>query len=318
MHTSVRDRFHGCLFGLACGDALGARFEAQDASYIRSRFQTVRDLIKSVSDELWYTDDTQMAIAVTEVLASDRAITEQRLCEAFVANYVPSRGYGRGARAVLEAMEDGKDHRAVAQRYFPGGSYGNGAAMRVAPVGLFFRDDYAKVLAQSRTSAFPTHVHPLGVEGAQLLALAVAVASNMRKFDSAEFFRQISLHCQSPEFTTKIQNAAAVTNPSALASLGNGIEAVESVPTAIACFALFPDSYEETIGTAILLGGDTDTIAAMAGAISGAHLGIGAIPSAILDRLEDSPKGRRYLTELADRMVAAYSEDGSRTIDTQQ
>ena len=59
-------------------------------------------------------------------------IVEEVLCRAFVANYVPSRGYGRGARAVLEAMEDGRDYRSVADQHFPGGSFGNGAAMRVA------------------------------------------------------------------------------------------------------------------------------------------------------------------------------------------
>src|SRR5262245_21285809 len=123
------------------GDALGGMFEAQSADAIRARFPTTERLIAYPQEEIWYTDDTQMAIGVGEALLERGEIVEEVLCRAFVANYVPSRGYGRGARAVLEAMEEGRDFRRVAEQHFPGGSFGNGAAMRVAPVGLLFRDD---------------------------------------------------------------------------------------------------------------------------------------------------------------------------------
>jgi poly(ADP-ribose) glycohydrolase ARH3 len=307
MTISLSDRFFGCLLGLAVGDALGGRFEAQSAEHLRGRFPTVDKLMAYVTDELWYTDDTQMAIAVAETLAEQGEIHEEELCRSFVANYTPSRGYGRGARAVLEAIEEGRDYQAVAAQYFPGGSYGNGAAMRVAPIGLLFRDDPAQVLHQARLSALPTHAHPLGIEGAQLLALAVAHASKADNFDRAAFFDELLAHCQSPEYRDKLTVAAALSSIAELSALGNGIEALESVPTAIACFALFPQSYVDTIGSAILLGGDTDTIAAMAGAISGAHLGAAAIPESLSNHLEDSPKGRDYFPVLAERLFAAYA-----------
>lgn len=137
---NLEERFEGCLLGLAVGDALGGKFEAQSAEAIRNRFPSAADLIAYPQDELWYTDDTQMMIGIGEALTECGEIIEEVLCRAFVANYTPSRGYGRGARMVLEAMEEGRDHRAVAAEYFPGGSFGNGAAMRVAPVGLLFRD----------------------------------------------------------------------------------------------------------------------------------------------------------------------------------
>src|SRR5919204_6029188 len=151
----LKDRFEGCLLGLAVGDALGGKFEAQSADSIRARFPTAERLIAYPREEIWYTDDTQMTIGVSEALIERGEIVEEILCRAFVANYVPSRGYGRGARAVLEAMEDGRDYRQVAEQHFPGGSYGNGAAMRVAPVGLFFRDDRRLLLEQTRLSALP-------------------------------------------------------------------------------------------------------------------------------------------------------------------
>src|SRR5438309_6336074 len=99
---SLKDRFEGCLLGLAIGDALGGKFEAQSADAIRSRFSTVERLIAYPQEEIWYTDDTQMAIGVCEALVERGQIIEEVLCRAFVANYVPSRGYGRGARAVLD------------------------------------------------------------------------------------------------------------------------------------------------------------------------------------------------------------------------
>jgi poly(ADP-ribose) glycohydrolase ARH3 len=201
---SLADRFRGCLLGLAVADALGGRFEAQAAGAIRARFPTAAALLDYPQDELWYTDDTQMTLGVAEALRDHGAIVEDRLCAAFVANYVPSRGYGWGARAVLDAMEDGQDYRAVAARHYPGGSFGNGAAMRVAPVGLLFGDDPARLLEQARLSALPTHTHPLGVEGARLLALAVGLASRAGRLDREEFFAALLSACETAEYREKL------------------------------------------------------------------------------------------------------------------
>lgn len=308
MGVLLEQRFQGCLCGLAVGDALGGRFEAQSAEHLRQRFSDVDSLINYVTDEIWYTDDTQMTIAIAEVLADHGEILEEPLCAAFVANYVPSRGYGRGARMVIEAMEDGEDHRAVARKHFPGGSYGNGAAMRVAPVGLIFQGNSEELLKQAEFSSLPTHVHPLGIEGAQLIAAAVAYVTKTTSFARADFFSYLRSHCQSEDYRAKLAAAAKVDSVEQLAKLGNGIEALESVPTAIASFALTPDSYTETIGNVILLGGDTDTMAAMAGAISGAYLGIEGIPARLMKHLEESAKGRSYIMDLANRLFQRYQE----------
>lgn len=126
------------MLGLAVGDALGSHFEAQSPEWISQRYPTSGALIKHPPEAPWnYTDDAQMAIGVAEALIKDGEIIEASLCNAFVSNYVPSRGYGRGygrgARVVLEAMEEGHDWKHWTNELFPGGSYGNGAAMRVAP-----------------------------------------------------------------------------------------------------------------------------------------------------------------------------------------
>jgi poly(ADP-ribose) glycohydrolase ARH3 len=76
------------------------------------------------------------------------------------------------------------------------------------------------------------------------------------------------------------------------------------VVTAIDCFSCAPDSYTETVRRAIAQGGDTDTLAAMAGAISGAHLGAGAVPDHLIAALEDDHQGRTYIEQLDERLFA--------------
>jgi poly(ADP-ribose) glycohydrolase ARH3 len=308
----LHDRFRGCLLGLAVGDALGALFEAKHASYIRQSCPDLTRLLAYPREDIWYTDDTQMMIGVAETLIAKGEIVEADLCRAFAGNYVPARGYGFGARRVLEAMEEGRDHRAVAQSTFRGGSFGNGGAMRVAPVGLLFRDDLDQLWQQARLSAEPTHLHPLGIEGAQLLALAVALASQTETLDRRDFIDRLLEACVSDEYRERLEQARGMESPDELCLLGNGIAAVESVPTAIASFSLTPWSYAETMGNVILLGGDTDTMAAMAGAVAGAHLGVQAIPKDLLDRLETSPKGRAYLFDLADGLWQVYGKKGAK------
>src|SRR5207253_8208020 len=138
-----------------------------------------------------------------------------------------------------------------------------------------------------------------GIEGAQLLALAVALCSHADRFDRAAFFRELLSACESADYREKIDEASRVQAPEQLAGLGNRIEALHSVPTAIASFALTPESFEATISNVIFLGGDTDTLAAMAGALSGAYLGAGRLPGRLVGLLESSPKGREYIRQLA-------------------
>ena len=74
----------------------------------------------------------------------------------------------------------------------------------------------------------------------------------------------------------------------------------------MASFALTPESFEATISNVIFLGGDTNTLAAMAGALSGAYIGVGRLPSRLLGLLESSPKGRTYLERLSEQLLAVY------------
>lgn len=300
------DRFVGCLLGQAVGDALGAPYEGLPADNLFWGYGRPDELVKNPSGEkLFYTDDTQMMIGVAETLVEHGAIVEDDLCQAFASNYDPRRGYGRGARRILETIADGGDWRGLATTIFPGGSLGNGAAMRVAPVGLLFGDDLDRVEKEAELSAAPTHVHPIGVEGARLMALAVALASR-RPFERRSFYRELLGRCRTEEFRWQLRAASRMSYHSQVSVFGNSLEAHRSVITAIACFTTCPDSYEDAVGKAIGLGNDTDTLAAMAGAISGAQLGIAAVPAALLERLEDGRRGRRYVRRLARKLHRRY------------
>jgi poly(ADP-ribose) glycohydrolase ARH3 len=226
-------------------------------------------------------------------------IEETHLCNAFATDYEPDRGYGPGARKILAAMVRNEDWREVARTIFPGGSLGNGAAMRAAPVGLFFHNDLDRIWNEARLAALPTHVHPIGIEGAQLIALAVALAMRSPQLDRSDFYAQLLRRAVTEEFQRQLNLAAKLDSDGSVAQFGNDMKANSSVVTAIACFTQAPRSYANTIARAISLGGDCDTIAAMAGAISGAHLGVAALPPKLLDRLENGKKGRDYLVQLA-------------------
>ena len=178
--------------------------------------------------------------------------------------------------------------------------------MRVAPVGLMFCHDLNQVSAQAELSASPTHLHPIAIDGARLLALAVALATRESLFVRSDFLGELKKRAVTEEFQWQLSVAEQLHASDTLGPFGNGLEAHRSVITAICCFAGSPDSYTEVISRAIGQGNDTDTLAAMAGAISGARLGIKAIPSHLVQSLENLAKGRAYILKLADSLYEAY------------
>jgi poly(ADP-ribose) glycohydrolase ARH3 len=300
--TSPRpEQFAGCLLGQAIGDGLGAPYEGLHDDLI-FRMGPAEEIVRNPAEEvLGYTDDTQMAIGVAEALIARGEIDEDTLCAAFAANYDPGRCYGPGARKILEAMLAGDDWRALARTIFPGGSLGNGAAMRAAPIGLAFCDDLDLVAEQAARSALPTHSHPIGVDGARLIAVATALAirGGDSDFDRGTFYAELARHAETEEFRWQLSIARRLGRTSSVAGFGNSLEAHRSVITAIAIFVASPDDYPAVVARAIGQGNDTDTLAAMAGALSGARLGVDGIPAGLIAKLEDGPKGRRYIEGLA-------------------
>lgn len=293
------ERFVGCLLGLAFGDAVAAPFEGLDAYAIYQGFGGAAAVIRDPPlPVLEYTDDTEMALGVAECLVRHGRIDPDALADGFAINFDRSRGYGPGAATILVGMLEGHRWQDLVRSVYPGGSYGNGAAMRVAPVGLLFAPDLDRVAAEAKASASVTHAHPLGTDGAVVLATAVALLVAGGPFDFPAFCGTLAARAETDEFRGQLRTAARLM-PDDTIPFGSGIEAHRSVVTAICCFGLNPNHLDRAVTRALSLGGDVDTVAAMAAALAGTHLGSSAVPPHLLARLEDGPRGRGYIGSLA-------------------
>jgi len=213
-----------------------------------------------------------------------------------------------GPPPVFRRIKHGVPWDRAAEDIYPGGSFGNGAAMRVAPVGLFYHRDPGKLREVACLSAQIIHAHPLGKEGAALQAYAVALALVWGPSGSPagllEKLKAFAVHQVYRAKLEQVQDLLRSGDKSEVAArLGNGVEAFHSVPTAICCALRHPESFEDAVVEAASLGGDADTIASMTGAISGAWLGMEAIPGQWVAKLEN----RNYLKQLAHRLFEVAS-----------
>lgn len=300
------DKVFGSLIGLILADALGARFEGIQPEQLHSKFDHKLAAFEYAlsRESLRYTDDGQMALALAEYIAAVDRINSDDLMRCFVQAYESWRGYGRGARVLIEAFRDNAEYEFMAEHLFPGGSLGNGAAMRSAPVGLRFGGNREQVWEEAKRSAWPTHRHELGIEGAQLIALATGFATSHDHITPGGLAEYLLPACTTVVFQNRLERLARIKTQNDVTQFGNGIEAHESVVTALACFALYPKDYRQAIATAFWQGGDTDTIGAMTGALVGAHIGSDFASTMPLDRLEEGAEFVAHVRELAGRLVA--------------
>jgi poly(ADP-ribose) glycohydrolase ARH3 len=312
---TLQERFRGAIVGTAVGDALGAPFEGN----LRVAADAVRRWAADGGALRW-TDDTAMTISVAESLIARGGFDGGDLMRRFVVRYraEPDRGYGGGPPQIFAAVADGAAWDEPAQQLFGGtGSYGNGAAMRVAPVGLFHHDALHRVAEVARDTARLTHTHALGLQGAAVQAYAVAWLTGARhepgRSSAGALLAEVRRVGPAPQLQAAFDVIADVqqrrdsgqhVDPDEIARrVGTGIAAVEAVPAALHATLANPGSFADAVTYAVALGGDTDTVAAMAGALSGVLLGHRAIPTAWLDRLEDHER----LVTLADDLLTAAS-----------
>jgi poly(ADP-ribose) glycohydrolase ARH3 len=292
------------MVGSALGDAIG------ELAFGGLAENGLREVVEQ-REVLVYTDDTAMMIGLAESITHFGRLDSQHLGNTFQANYrrEPWRGYASGPPAVFSLAEmRGMPYSQAAESLFGGqGSFGNGAAMRVTPVGLVYGS--APGLYEAvRVSANVTHTHRIGVDGAAVLAWAVGQAAEVdpdRAFPVQDFSRGLIDCARTPEVRDKLVLletllCEAAKPADAAERLGRGVAVYESMPFAIYAFLSHTKSFENCLFCAILNGGDRDTLGAMACAISGAYLGIGAIPRPWRHRIEN----RHYIEELAVKLHA--------------
>lgn len=288
------DRVRGCLLGGALGDAIGAPFEGTAAVQAGRLDRLLRG-----PTVLTWTDDTALQVATAAYLAGlerwsafDDDDHARALARAWAA--APDLGYGPNPPRIFRTVLDGGDWRAAASESFGGtGSLGNGGAMRAAPLGAL-PADLDVVAGLARRAASVTHAHPVGQDGAALVAvvcaLALATPADRPLEPSAVVAR-----CLGFLETTEMRDAVAavpdtleLAAPVAVSRLtGNGVAAHESVPAALAAFLRHPREPLQAVRFAVLMAGDTDTVAAVAGSLAGAVAGARALPVRLLDRLVD-------------------------------
>jgi ADP-ribosylglycohydrolase len=269
-HPERLQRAQRSLQGLSVGDAFGERFFGHPA--------LVAGLIaqRALAPPPWrYTDDTVMALAITEILEIHGTVEQDALAARFAGKYRrdPARGYGGTAHEILADLLAGRSWRAVAPAVFDGGgSMGNGGAMRAAPVGAYFADDLGEAARQARLSAEVTHAHPEGQAGAVAVAVAAAYATHSTG-GPAQLFEAVLDHLP-PGPTRDGVRAAAGLAPErdvreAVAVLGNGsrVIAEDTVPFALWCACRHLRHYEEGLWATVSGLGDRDTTCAIVGGI---------------------------------------------------
>lgn len=294
MHETARLGFAAdSLAGLSVGDALGAQYFMPGRRYA--------DLAAGVlPPPVWeWTDDTEMACSVYWMLREAGKVDRDRLASVFADRCEPYRGYGAGAFTVLRHIRAGTPWPIAAAAAFDGeGSCGNGAAMRVAPLGAYFAEDPARAVQEAAASAEVTHAHAEGIAGAVAVAVAASLAASARFAGNpppvGDFIDVVLRHVPEGRVRTGLSRARRIRGVSvaeAAYELGNGgrVTAQDTVPFTLWAASRHIADYPAAIRACVEAGGDVDTTGAIVGGIVAAYVGRAGIPPEWLAAREPLP-----------------------------
>ncbi len=316
----VLDRFRGCFLGLAVGDALGMPTEGYTAEEIRSKFGIIKDMMPAPEGHFHtglkagqYTDDTQETLLLAESIIESYGFSADRFAEklkewgsAWVLDERLNRGVGFATRSSVESMIAGTSWQESGVRIPTCGS-----AMRAAPIGLVYSCDLSMVGRYADLQSLPTHCGPAARAGA--IAVAVGVALGLNGFPKETVLRMASDTSRriDGEFAERLLWVGSILNlePSeALSLIGNSPMVSDIVPAAFYCYLKFEP--EDALITAASSGGDTDSIASIAGSLFGASCGTGWIPERWLSCLEDRGRIEKTASDLADLSLVLCKSSG--------
>lgn len=295
-HTARLTRAHIALHGLSVGDALGEEFFLPPGTFV-NRLQNRRP----PSPPWYFTDDTNMALSVYSILRQCAGIDQDRLARSFGEHYDPGRGYGPAMHGVLAAYRQGAHWPEVAPSLFGGtGSFGNGAAMRIAPVAGYFADDLEACIEHARRTTVVTHAHPEAVAGGIAAAVAGAIAWQARQADEhpmrAEFIERVLPHVPESLVRQNIQKAIKLDDTTnvydVIRALGNGssITCQDTIGWTLWCAGTHLDNYTEALWYTISGQGDIDTTCAIVGGIVALYTGLDGIPIEWKEAREPLPR----------------------------
>lgn len=347
------DRVRGSLLGSAVGDALGGPLEGLSPQQVRSHYGLVHDYVDG--SRAWkrkpfrwrmpglYTDDTQQALTLADVLLTHGRIVPEAIAEVYLALANPRGSYlgahravGRSFRRVIEDLERGVSPHDTGQD-----SAGIGAAMRIAPVSLYFLGQPEALFDEVMAASLMTHRDIRSLAGALAVAHAVQRLALQEDRSASLLFRLANdvaqaenrIAAQLPvkvagasDYGRSLSTAIARTEgvldhprDQALAALVEEANRHGATPSCRRATMGFPpaciptclylllttESFEEAMIEVINLGGDADSTGAILGALAGAHYGAAAIPERWLDGLQN-----REGIECRARALAAGTRDG--------
>jgi ADP-ribosylglycohydrolase len=333
---SLEDRFQGCFLGLAIGDALGYPTEFLSLPEIQKRYGPggVEDLS---GNPALHSDDTQTSMAVARALIEAGQDGVENWMEALMKELVAWLRSPENDRAPGNTTIKGCQQMEAGVSWTESGlvsSKSCGAIMRVAPIGLYFHNDPSELRQAAWASAVASHAHPTALVCAEVTAFCVAWA--VAGIDPSEYWDRIkALRAESVQSwepvlgkswkragypspndylaagwvqllaeLDKMPLALAKDSTDVCEILGGGWGSDEALACALACVLKFPKDYSAAVKRGANTEGDSDSIASIAGAISGAYLGCQAVPKDWRRRIES----RAQLIELAKQLYQKHTK----------
>lgn len=279
---SLRERYRGALLGLAVGNTLGLPVEGWPRDEIRRRYPRGIREINPLEVTLPWDDDLAQAVIIAEAILEHDTLGSDDLAARLIAWYESNgRGMGSQTRAVLNALRHGMLPSEAARLVWEragGDAAGNGAVMRCAPIAMRWRLDPVKLRVESERSAAITHHDPRCGWSAFAVNLAIAGALN----GGSASIDQIAAALEGADVSPLTLQAIRYVPGRELEDLGLEGSArgytLKAMQVGLWCLERGTD-FEETLIAVVGAGGDTDTNAAVAGAVLGAMHGAGAIPA---------------------------------------
>lgn len=287
------------LSGLAFGDAFGDRW----FGILRREGQAALEARILPPEALWeWSDDTAQALVLLRELAAGGGAVDQdrfalRLAEAYAND--THRGYGASMHDVLRRIGAGEAWQEVVAGQFGGqGSWGNGSAMRVAPLGAWLAEDLEAVAEQAARQSEASHHHPEAVAGAVAVAVAAALATRSRGGAAParpDFLRSVAERIPVGDVRSGVRTAARMPQHTSVRHaaevLGSGyrMSAPDTVPYALWCAAGHLDDLHEGLWSTVAGRGDIDTTCAITGGVIAARTGVASLPAAWHEAREPLP-----------------------------
>lgn len=281
------------LLGTAIGDALGVPFEKKLSNFEGLVEWDGKTYLGSEHHKLapgQYSDDTQMSLMVAESLIENHGFNPDDLATRYTDWLVSgrARGYGKTTLLAVQNLQNGKhwSESGVA------GSTGNGTAMRAAPFGVYFRNDLYSLVNICKIDSAITHASEEAEAGSIAIALAAAYAVNDNLDNLLEkiWEKLPNSKVKSTIYSLgSLIDSEYISPEQSLRILGTKADVRETVPAALYCFLKF-HNYHDAVVAAIKAGGDTDTTAAVVGALFGAKSGLKGVSDDIVKSVEDYTK----------------------------